>query len=83
MTIGPYGALSDGTVVQVNGWRGVIVKHERAENGVIVHTIKYTQRYQRQAGARRLDSGWKPLEKPIVRACNYSFITPLTYPNNP
>ena len=47
----PFDYLPVGTVVRVRGeWRGTVAKAEVAHNGVVVHTVKLTERYKRTLG---------------------------------
>ncbi len=72
MKISSNDILEAGQFVKVSGMRGVVIKCdvERDQFGlpISVHTVRLMERFHsRQAG-------YKPLEKPITKKVNYSFI---------
>lgn len=69
-SIGPHEILANGTRVQVKGFRGLIVSHYVAENGVVVHSIQYDQKMIK-TGSRM---HWVSIEPKKPKSCNYSFV---------
>jgi hypothetical protein len=74
--ITPYDVLAVGKAVGIPGYLGSVVKAEdkRDQHGnpIVVHTLKLTHKIKPGLGFRMKHI---PLDKPITRTANYSFIT--------
>ena len=67
--IGPHEILANGTRVAVNAYRGAVVGHVIAPNGVVVHEIQADFKRVRGFGQTYKD---KPVSKTLNP--NYSFV---------
>jgi len=76
MNIQPQDLLEVGTAVRVQGMNGKVTKAEMTRDQfggpIAVHTCKFTERFKSRQGDRAI---YKPIDPPITRKVNYSFIS--------
>ena len=68
-SIGPYEILPAGTPVAMKNYRGVILSHNVAPNGVVVHKIKIMSKLVRTFG-----KNYKIVPTEKIIEPNYSFV---------
>ena len=76
--IGPCDQLEIGQAVAIPRYKGIVCERmetsDQHGNPIIVHTLKLTHKVKFGIGGR---CRFEPMEKPIVKPCNYSFIQVL------
>jgi len=66
--------LAVGHSVHIGGMRGTVTGHVEplSFHQVVAHKVKLIERWKHKYGNQGV---WLALEKPVVKICNYSFIS--------